>query len=109
MLLLKVLLAFQFGIGVLSQSHSCSFQDDVTGYTLSWSAGIGFVDFFFSFKKFPTRSAHWTGVGFGEETLQVALIESQMSRVTISSAAMFASQPPLKLPTANISFIQLSC
>jgi hypothetical protein len=53
--------------GTLSQSHTCSYQDEESGYTLSWTAGVGFVDFFFNYKHFPTRAAHWTGVGFGDE------------------------------------------
>ncbi|CAD5217683.1 unnamed protein product [Bursaphelenchus okinawaensis] len=87
---------------VLSQSQSCSFVDEDKGYSLAWSAGIGFVDFILRQKEFPSRSAHWTGVGFGNKTIQLALVERQYDKVIVSSAGLYGPQPPLKIPTANM-------
>ncbi|CAD5222441.1 unnamed protein product [Bursaphelenchus xylophilus] len=89
-------------LGSDGQSHSCTFVDENKGYAISWSVGIGFVDFVMSQKDFPARSAHWTGVGFGNRTIQLALIESQYGRVSVSSAGLYGAQPPLKIPTANM-------
>ncbi|KAI6235524.1 hypothetical protein M3Y95_00060700 [Aphelenchoides besseyi] len=96
-------LCLLYGVHAISpSSRSCSFTDEETGYTLSWMSGVGFVDFFFSYNHFPARTGHWTGVGFGEENLKLALIESQYERVSISSAALYNNRQPLKLPKANM-------
>ncbi|KAI6241017.1 hypothetical protein M3Y99_00412600 [Aphelenchoides fujianensis] len=75
-----------------------SFTDDDSGYSLSWWAGVGFVDFFFTYKKFPRSHRPLDG----RWDIQMALIESQRERVSVSSAALHNNRQPLKLPTANM-------